>query len=543
MSRLPESATFPLPSPRIVSPKHSMPATPAARTVVIGLESAELRLVEKWAGEGSLPFLGSLLRGSPLVTLHTPLHALQTGLWPSLLTGVSPGRHARYVLWSQIRNGTYDMRGPLTVPSSLRRYQEFLADRGIDSVLADIPSDVRIPGHRGMQIVDWGTEFRFGDCETEPRDVAARIAREVGSYPIAPFRLSGDSQPEHLELARLLDEAVRRKGAFTRWLLALPDIRHVVSVFSEMHKAAHWFWKYMDDNHVDHEDTPPALREAVKRVYEGMDRELAALAALLGPEDNLVVFSEQGMQANYRGEHLAEPLLEALGLLERSSSRPPSLPDGVFDRRTGSRGPPAGERSGLWRALKATRSHIPEALKAPLRSLRRRADIDWRRTRVFRLPTDRNTYFRVNLRGREPLGCVEPGAEYEALLARLEIELRALRNGATGAAAVVDVFRLRDIFPGERADDLPDLAVEWAADAPIDSLQSDTVGTLSLPVRELRSGNHRSEGFLLARGPAFVSGPARITGDILQIPATLLAAHGVPQPAQFERGPLPILAA
>ena len=519
-----------------------MSAAPPARTLVIGLESADLRLVEKWVGEGSLPFLGSMLRSCPLVTLHTPLHVLQTAVWPSLLTGVSAGRLGRYVLWSQLRNGTYDMQPPPTLPGSLRRYQEFLADRGIGSVLADVPSDVRLPGHRGMQIVDWATEFHFGDCETEPREIAARLAREVGSYPIAAFRSSGDSQPEHLELARLLDEGVRRKGAFTRWLLGQPGVEHVVSVFSEMHKAAHWFWKYMDANHVDHEDSPPALRDSVRRVYEATDREVAALAAMLGPRDNLVVFAEQGMQANYRGDHLAESLLEALGLLVRDRSRPAALPSGVFARGTNGRGAAAGDRSALWRALKATKARIPEALKAPLRSFRRRADIDWSRTRVFRLPTDRNTYFRVNLRGREPRGCVEPGAEYDALLDRLETEVRALRNGATGSPAVVDVFKLRDLFPGERVDYLPDLAVEWAADVPIDSLRSESIGTLSIPVRELRSGNHRAEGFLLARGPAFVAGPARLSGDLLQVPATLLGAHGVPQPAQFECGPLPILA-
>jgi hypothetical protein len=101
---------------------------------------------------------------------------------------------------------------------------------------------------------------------------------------------------------------------------------------------------------------------------------------------------------------------------------------------------------------------------------------------------------------------------------------------------------MRELFPGDNAEDLPDLAVEWAAEAPIDSLRSDSVGTLSYPVRELRSGSHRGEGFLLAKGPAFVDGPAEFTGDILQIPATLLAIHGVPKPAQFERGPLLILA-
>jgi predicted AlkP superfamily phosphohydrolase/phosphomutase len=516
-----------------------MSAAKSVRTLVLGLESAELSLVEKWVREGSLPFLGSLLRSCPLVTLHTPIHVLQVGVWPSLLTGASAGQHGRYVLWGQIRTGSYEIQAQRTVRGSLRRYEEFLADHGVGSVLADIPADLRVPGHRGLQVVDWGTEFRFGNCETEPGELAARIAREVGPYPIPPFRRSGDSQSEHLELARLLEEGVRLKGAFTRWLLKEPGLGHVFSVFMEMHKAAHWFWKYMDRNHVDHEDSPPALRDALRRIYESVDRELAAIAAQLGPLDNLVVFSEQGMQANYRGDHLAEPFLQALGLLVRHGPPPPPT---KLPRGTGARGPRAGAPSALRRALRATKVRIPEALKAPLRALTTRTNIDWRRTRVFRLPTDRNTYLRVNLRGREPLGCVEPGAEYEALLARLETELRALRNGATGEPAVAEVFRMRKIFPGERAEDLPDLAVQWVADAPIDSLQSASVGTLSLAVRELRSGNHRPEGFLLARGPAFVAGPAQLAGDILQLPATLLQVHGVPQPAQFERGPLPILA-
>ena len=517
-----------------------MSAARPARTLVIGLESAELGLVEQWVREGSLPFLGSLLRTCPLVVLQTPIHVLQVAVWPSMLTGASAGRHGRYVLWSQIRTGSYRMQKQHTVRGSLRRYEEFLADRGIGSVLADIPSDMRVPGHRGLQVVDWGTEFRFGDCETEPRELARRIAREVGSYPIPAFRRSGDSQSEHLELARLLEEGVQLKGAFTRWLLRQPDLQHIFSVFSEMHKAAHWLWKYMDRSHVDHEDSPPALRDALRRIYESVDRELAAIAALLEPQDNLVVLSEQGMQPNYRGDHLAEPLLQALGLLVRHT--PPQPSDAVRLRGTDARGPRAGPPSALRRAFTRTKARIPDALKEPLRALNGHPDIDWRRTRVFQLPTDRNTYLRVNLRGREPLGCVEPGAEYETLLDRLEGELRALRNGAHGAPAVAEVFRMRELFPGDRAEDLPDLAVQWAADAPIDSLQSNSVGTLSLAVRELRSGNHRPGGFLLARGQAFVAGQARLTGDLLQVPATLLEIHGVPQPAQFERDPLPILA-
>jgi predicted AlkP superfamily phosphohydrolase/phosphomutase len=516
-----------------------MSAAESPRTLVVGLESASLPLVEKWINEGSLPFLGSMLRTCPLVMLHTPIHVLQPCVWPSLLTGASPGRHGRYQIWSQIQTGSYDFPRPPAMLGSLRRYEEFLADRGIDAALVDIPTDLPIPGHRGLHVVDWGTEFRFGNLEIEPRAFAARIAREIGAYPIAAQRQTGDSQAEHLELARLLEEGVRARGAFARWLLEQPNLRHVFIVFSEMHKGAHWLWKYMDRSHVDHEDSPPALRDGLRRIYESVDRELASIAEQLRPQDNLVLLSEQGMGPNYRGDHLADQFLQALGLLVRNGA-PPSRGDVL--PRNGARGPRAGAPSALRNAVAAAKARIPRALKAPVRALVNRSGIDWRRTRVFQLPTDRNTYLRVNLRGREPQGCVEPGAEYETLLDRLDTELRALRDGATGEPAVVRIFRMREIFHGDHAEGLPDLAVQWAAHTPIDSLQSPSVGTLSLAVRELRSGNHRPEGFLLARGPAFIERPERLAGDMLQIPATLLQIHGIPRPAQFEQPPLPILA-
>jgi predicted AlkP superfamily phosphohydrolase/phosphomutase len=496
-------------------------------------------LIDRWVREGLLPFIGTLLNTRPLVKLHTPLHVLQVGIWPSLLTGVSAGRLGHYVLWSQIQNGSYELRAPKLELGPLRRYETFLEDHGVGTVLCDIPTDTRISGHRGLHIVDWGTEFRFGNCQTEPRQLARRIKREVGPYPISPFRRSGDSQDEHLELARLLEEGLHLKGKLTRWLLQQPGLDHVFSVFSELHKGAHWLWKYMDRNHVDFEDSPQALRNAVQRLYESADRELAAMAAALRPQDNLIVLSEQGMQANYRANHLADAFLQALGLFACRGPLP--IRADPCPRAGDAGGQRAGDRSALWHAARATKAVLPEGLTAALRRWKKRSDVDWTRTRVFSLPTDRNTYLRINLRGREPQGTVDPGAEYEKLLNHLEKELRALRICPSGHPAVAKIFRTREIFPGDRADLLPDLAVQWVADEPIDSLQSAAVGTLSLAVRELRSGNHRPEGFLLAQGPAFIKGRGELVGDILQIPATLLKVHGVSQPSQFEHGPLPIL--
>jgi predicted AlkP superfamily phosphohydrolase/phosphomutase len=153
------------------------------------------------------------------------------------------------------------------------------------------------------------------------------------------------------------------------------------------------------------------------------------------------------------------------------------------------------------------------------------------------LPTDRNSHIRINLKGREPLGIVEPGGDYASLLDQLEAALKALINPLTGRAAVEEVFRLRTLFPGDRAEDLPDLAVLWSAEAPIDEVSSPQLGVIRRPIRETRSGNHIDEGFLLARGPNFKEGCGEYEGHILQIAPTLLRLHGVAIPAQYEMQP------
>jgi predicted AlkP superfamily phosphohydrolase/phosphomutase len=166
------------------------------------------------------------------------------------------------------------------------------------------------------------------------------------------------------------------------------------------------------------------------------------------------------------------------------------------------------------------------------------AQVNWSKTRAFLLPTDRNSYLRINLKGREPSGIVNSGSEHEQLLSFIEKEFYALKNGETGKPAVEEVFRVQEIYPGENSQDLPDIAILWRSESPINVLESPTIGRIELKACEQRSGNHRPEGFLLARGPAFRAGAMQVQGDVMQVAPTLLALHGIPVPAEYEMGPL-----
>lgn len=501
------------------------------RTLAIGLDSVDLKLIERWVSEGRLPFFASLLAECPLVRLAALSRVLQGSIWPSMLTGVSPGHHGLYY-FSRLARGTYHYQRCNAEDVTGERFYMRLGAHGLRCAFVDLPTDLPQADFPGLQVVDWATEFQYWTFSTQPASLKAEMEARFGKHRLTDYGRTGDSVEEHRKLCRELEDGVSVKSAFVRDLLERDDLDLIVAVYGEPHKAGHFFWKYLDPRHPDHVPGDGYLNDAILRQYQLIDRELAAIAALLRPEDNLIVFADHGMQANYCGERFAGLILERLGL------SPSTLRAQLGGGKPASRGD-AVRRSVRKRLHQWLRRVAPGKVVSGLRkSFGAAAGVDWSKVRAFSLPTDRNTYIRLNVRGREPQGVVEPKGDYEETLAMIEREFRALVNGETGELAVEDVFRVQELYPGPKAVDLPDLAVLWSSEAPINVIESPLVGRLEVRRPERRSGNHRPEGFLLARGPAFRSGPCELRGDILQFAPTMLALYDVPRPDAYEMGPI-----
>ena len=123
---------------------------------------------------------------------------------------------------------------------------------------------------------------------------------------------------------------------------------------------------------------------------------------------------------------------------------------------------------------------------------------DWSRTTAFALPTDQHGWVRVNLRGREAQGIVEP-ARYDDLC-------RAPRGVCSAAARLVDgrplvraVIRTADDAATAAASPLPDLVVHWddATFASPIRLAAPRIAARNLgaPV----TGQHSMQGFYVLR--------------------------------------------
>jgi predicted AlkP superfamily phosphohydrolase/phosphomutase len=143
--------------------------------------------------------------------------------------------------------------------------------------------------------------------------------------------------------------------------------------------------------------------------------------------------------------------------------------------------------------------------------------------RAFALPSDHSGYVRLNVRGRERLGAVDP-ADVEAVAAELEAGLLTFRD-PDGAPSVRRVDRLE--AHGGGADRLPDLLVRWS-DHPsarlpwLESPRFGRVGRVGVGVG--RTGGHELGGWaLLVPGR---SRPREGPADIVDVAATALAHAG-----------------
>ena len=298
------------------------------------------------------------------------------------------------------------------------------------------------------------------------------------------------------ELRDDLLRGVEQRNAATARELARRESDLVVSVFAESHCAGHQFF--------------PEHRELMVEVYEALDRGLGELLAAAGPDTTVVVLCSHGIAAPHGGDHLLA------GVLRRLDDAYGAPPRAVEWRERMLR---PLERHRQQRRLRREHPNEPERWRV--------TSVDGAR-RFFRVPSvGLHSLVRCNVRGREPRGRVRPGAELDALVARLRADLLDLVDPDTGAPLVARVLRTSDLYRGERIDDLPDLLVEWDERATGTAAASESVGMVRAARWPGRPGEHRAPGVCFVRGPGIPAG--RLAEDVraVDLAPTVLGLLGV----------------
>jgi predicted AlkP superfamily phosphohydrolase/phosphomutase len=148
-------------------------------------------------------------------------------------------------------------------------------------------------------------------------------------------------------------------------------------------------------------------------------------------------------------------------------------------------------------------------------------DADWSRTRAYAYGTWGSIF--INLRGREPEGCVDP-ADYERVREELIADLKQLSDPEDGGPLFSQVLSRDELYEGSAKEYAPDILVIPADDRihPNALVPFASKRWIGRPISS-ESGWHRRAGVLVIDGPGVKPGVNLVGKSIEDAGATVFA--------------------
>ncbi len=500
------------------------------KVLMIGLDAADLLLIDRWAEAGHLPNLRRLMASGVSGRLQTSARYLVGSPWPTFFTGQPPTRHGIYHDFQWQHEGMRFARPAWEWLPTLPFWRRLEPE--IQVLSYDVPFLMGIQEAKGTEVVGFASHDRIVEPLSHPPGALREVESEFGDLRMLQEDY-GVSDPEYLlELRDFLLEITRRSTRASIRLLQRPWDLGIV-VLGALHRGGHRLWDRSSANRAMSPEEGEAFDRALMDLYMECDRSVGEMIEAAG-DATVVVFALHGMMINAcRNDFLDAMLARVLG---GTDAEPPS--QGMV-RRLGE-ALPLGLRRGVTQ-------RIPARLRDRIMTRWATGGTNWPETEAFSLRADLQGYVRVNLSGRETEGII-PASEYDALCERLTAGLMSFRDADTGDPIVAEVRRPVEAFgPGEREARVPDLVVRWVESpaAPHVALVSEEYGRVEREtpgrIPNGRSGNHRTEGFFVARGRGIPEG-ARLSeiSDIVDLAPTILQILGVACRDELAGTPIPI---
>lgn len=505
-------------------------------TIAIGLDAAERTLIDRLCNAGRLATLASLRARGRYAVVRSEAKYFMSAVWPTFYSSLPSGHHGWYYgkMWRPERMlleyGDESWLSP-------RPFWELLPP-GRTAAVMDVPYVARSPrDFDGFFVSGWQTHDQLGRVSA-PEDAWDELRRRFDAPAMRAERFGAQTTTSLLDLRREVLAGLEQTARIGRWLLESrhPDL--LLLVFGGVHRASHYLWdlSQIDGRGLD-PDTRRLLEGARIEVYEAADRAIGDILAAAPGDANVLVFALHGMAENGGWAERFRAMVDAIRL------------DGLA--------PTAGSGGSL---LSRVRRRLPSRIarqltrRVPFEVNRRLLPLwsagmhDWSRTRFFALPCDVNGFLRINRRGREAGGVVEPGGEYGALLDDLVGALGSFRGLETDRPVVRDAARTDrlEAARGPKRDVLPDLIVRWeeGSSAELSGVVSPRYGEVrwerGAPFPSGRSGNHLPDGWAIAAGPDIETG-VDVTCDTMDLVPTLFRWLGADPDPGFHGRPVPEL--
>ncbi|MEM8917137.1 MAG: hypothetical protein AAGC83_14950, partial [Pseudomonadota bacterium] len=371
------------------------------------------------------------------------------------------------------------------------------------------------------------------DFRTQPAELAEEIEQKFGLDTLDGL-MCDRHHPTTLEeqtwFRDALIERAKRKADIAIDQLSKGGWDYFEVAFSEVHCGGHHCWHLHDVTDVDHD--PEILRalgnNPLLDIYIAMDKAVGRVIEAAGTEPMIFVYCSHGMGAEHSGTRMLDRMLVQL--------------EGATPRNY--RNPVLDTARTVWRSL-------PEGLRRGLKPMQRKAWVSMmndgfqpnRQSRKFFevYLNNRSAGVRINLKGREPNGIVEPGSDYEGLVDSLMEDLRAFTNVESGESVVEECVPLIREATGSNAETLPDIAVTWNTKHPIRRVSSAKTGEVVNEKLSVRTGDHKPIGQFYAIGPTVEPRKLNQPVNTVDFSPTFASVLGIPIP-ESDGFPITVLA-
>jgi predicted AlkP superfamily phosphohydrolase/phosphomutase len=493
------------------------------RVVLIALDAAEPRLIEQWMGDGSLPHLRALRGRGAYGRLASSADWLAGSPWPTFYSGTLPSDHGLYhhLRWQADRM-QFVRPSPDCLP--LDPFWRELSRLGPRVIAIDPPMTYPAEPFNGVEISGWASHDGLVPPSVYPTDVMRWVEQEVGGSPRTdeehvplPIRRAFGIRDEQIRAVHMVSKLTVRLMERERW-----DV--LLAAFSATHRCGHQLWDHTGLAKQPDPADQSAFEDALREVYIASDAALGRIVSAAG-DSQIIAFSLHGMGVETSRVDILPEMLRRI--IPGESSPLPSRKSLLRRVR--------GWIPNSWRH--AVKHRLPVVIQDRLTAFWRLGGTNWPHTRAFCQVADLQGYIRINLKGREASGVVEPGAEFDELCSRITDGLLTFRDADTGEPVVREVVRSDRLYPpGPRRAELPDLLVGWAP-SPVAgqrAIVSPQLGQIDLPTPGRnptgRSGNHRPHGFFIGVGEGFEAGANIEDGHILDLAPTVYAMLNLPCP-------------
>ncbi|HWO41019.1 MAG TPA: alkaline phosphatase family protein [Candidatus Eisenbacteria bacterium] len=498
----------------------------AAPLVILGMDAGDPDFIRQWAAQGYLPTIASIMeRGSSSRTGGAEL-LTEHGVWVSIFSGISRAQHG-YYYFRQLKPGTYDLQTVTGPDIDAPPFWSYLRGTGIKVAIIDAPDTRPYPGLAGIQLSDWATHNNWDPehfkTAAEPPELLADVRKNFGAK-LTALENAESTIDEDRQFYRQLLEQIEKKGALCRYLLARDRFDLIVVVFSASHAANHQFWRYRAGAAAE----PTELSHAIRDVYHAIDREFGRILQQVSGDSNVFIVSSVGMEDHYPTTGLIDAFCRQLGYQASPDRRRVSLDPMDLARRL----VPESWRVALSRRL-------PREKRERLLANQFMHGADWSKTTAFAIPASYTSFIRVNLAGREPQGTVRRGADYRAVLERLESDLARLIDADTGEKAVTTVARTVELFQCEPHVSLPDLFVHWKPGRFMERVRHPKTELTQKKPDFYRPSDHSRHGFVAAAGPSIKAQTQASDVEVLNLAPTFLSLLGEPVPPRMTGHPIP----